>query len=366
MRAPIATLSLTGLLLVSTTMAQEGPSGNSQPQATPDSKPFPAEGPLPTPTPPGEIPPSTLALPNDPIGPWLLTKDNGPFMVMAKTFRGPAAERYALALAMELRKEYGLPAYILRLKDFPMHSLIRNVPPTAPSFVKQPHLTEPEKVRSYDEAMVLVGDEKTLEGSLALLHRVQKIHPNCLNEIASPFGWRKGQGLGMATRTTNPYVPTQTLYPGRGPRPGFLAGMNHGPHSVNNCPGRYSLQVAEFGGLSTFSTGKNDARLFDNNLFKKSALASAADNAELLAQKLSRDPDVRRTGTQPYVYHGLSSSKVYLGSFANPNDPAAPKLRETVLRTAVPMAERMKMGIIIAPAPMLTDLDDPNKPMKFH
>ena len=42
--------------------------------------------------------PSNLPLPNDPIEPYLLTKDNGPFMVMAKSFRGPDAERFALAL----------------------------------------------------------------------------------------------------------------------------------------------------------------------------------------------------------------------------------------------------------------------------
>ena len=92
-------------------------------------------------------------------------------MVIAKTFRGPEAERFALALAMELRHDYGLPAYILRHKDFPMRSMIRNVPPTAPAFMRKANLTEPEKVRSYDEAAVLVGNEKTLAGSEAAAHR---------------------------------------------------------------------------------------------------------------------------------------------------------------------------------------------------
>ena len=52
-------------------------------------------------------------------------------MVLAKTFRGPDAEKLALALAMELRGKYNLPAYILRTKDFPGKSNIRGVPPTA-------------------------------------------------------------------------------------------------------------------------------------------------------------------------------------------------------------------------------------------
>ena len=40
-------------------------------------------------------------------------------MVVAKVFRGPDAERLAIALAKELRTDYGLAAYIWRRKDFP-------------------------------------------------------------------------------------------------------------------------------------------------------------------------------------------------------------------------------------------------------
>ena len=58
-------------------------------------------------------------MPTEPIEPYLLTKDAGPFMVSAKSFRGPDSDRYALALAIELRKEHGLPAYILRTQGFP-------------------------------------------------------------------------------------------------------------------------------------------------------------------------------------------------------------------------------------------------------
>ena len=74
-----------------------------------------------------------IALPDDPLEPYLLTKENGPFMVMAKVFRGPDAEKMALALCMELRQDFGLPAYILRTKDFPMKSYIRGTPPRPPA-----------------------------------------------------------------------------------------------------------------------------------------------------------------------------------------------------------------------------------------
>ena len=64
-----------------------------------------------------QLKPATIVVPNIPIEPFLLNKDHGPFMVMARTFRGPEAEKFALALALELRNVHGLPAYILRNLD---------------------------------------------------------------------------------------------------------------------------------------------------------------------------------------------------------------------------------------------------------
>ena len=42
--------------------------------------------------------------------------------------------------------DYGLPAYILRTKDFPMRSYIRGTPPTAPSVTKKAVTRLPEAV----------------------------------------------------------------------------------------------------------------------------------------------------------------------------------------------------------------------------
>src|SRR4029077_11275691 len=104
-----------------------------------------------------------------------------------------------------------LPAYILRSKDFPGKSNIRGVQPTADPGVVQANINLPERFRTYDEAAVLVGNEKTLKGSEALLHRVKKIKPDCLNDMPKIFKGR--EGLSTAIRTTNPYVAAQELYP---------------------------------------------------------------------------------------------------------------------------------------------------------
>jgi hypothetical protein len=392
MKPSFAAFSLTCLLMTPLAYAQDGPrvapgamappvfrgapggptsgpvadpanSAPAAPDGTADRKVFPAQSALPEPTPPDQIKPATIALPNDPIEPYLLTRDNGPFMVLARTFRGPDADRCALALVLELRREYGLPAYILRIKDFPNRSNIRNVPPMAPEFIRKSQLTEPEKVRSYDEAAVLVGNEKTLAGSEALWKKVKHIKPKCLNEIPTIFGWR--MGLSTAIRTTNPYVPTQDIFPGR-KKDALIHQMNDGPRSIFHCPGRYALQVVEFSGRSIVNPDVKDFRVFDNDWLRKSPLATAAEDAERVADALSRDPEVRRTGYQPYVYHGRTSSKVLIGAFNDPKDPNAAKLRDTLVRRAIDLSDSKTgaAGVVIAPANYLTDLEDPNQPLK--
>ncbi len=329
---------------------QSGAAARSTPAPTPtDGRVFEASSALPAPVIPDANQPPAVALPNDPIEPFLLTRDAGPFMVMAKTFRGPDAERWAVALCLELRNEYQLPAYILRTRDFPMRSNIREVPPTAIPEVRKANLAEPEKSRTHDEAVVLVGNEKSLKDSAVLLHRVKKIKPKCLNQLHSIYHWR--EGLATALRTTNPYVPAQELFPRKGDP--LVMKLNNGSHSVFHCPGRYTLQVAEFGGRATFNV---DDKRFKNPLISDSPLEQAFDSAEKLADVLAKDPEVRKTGCLPYVYHDLTTSRVMMGAFNAPNDPAAVQLRDNLLKLAVPLSQK-RSGTMIVPAPVLTDVE---------
>ena len=135
--------------------------------------------------------------------------------------------------------------------------------------------------------------------------------------------FRKGKGLSRATRTTNPFVPAEELFP-RQPDV-LVAKINDGPHNIRYCPGRYTIQVASFSGRSTFDPD-NDPRFKGVLAAMKSPLATAADDAERLAEALSRDKEILKTGYQPYVYHDRFSSRVTIGSFNSPTDPAAQKL----------------------------------------
>jgi hypothetical protein len=309
--------------------------------------------------------PPNLALPDDPLEPYLLSKENGPFMILAKVFRGPDAEKMALALCLELRNDFGLPAYILRTKDFPMHSLIRGTPPTAPSVTMRAVIKQPEAVRTHDEAAVLVGNEKTLAATEILLNKVKKLDPVCLQKMPHLWQWR--HGLSRALRTTNPYIPAQHLYP-RAPDK-LVIQMNHGLRNLGHCPGQYSLQVAQFSGRTAYDLNHKDGQPAIGLMsLRDSPLKTAHDDAERMADKLSRAPEIQRLGQPVFVYHDRTSSRVFIGTFNSPDDPAAIALRNGLLQSAWSLSnkadrrkatgrERDALDTMIVPAPTLTDVE---------
>lgn len=310
---------------------------------------------LPEPAAIDELPKPSIVLPTTPIEPYLLQRHNGPFMVMAHTFRGPDAARYAQALAMELRNQHGLPAYVYFLRFQPGHSNIRNVPPTAPPQVRSgENVVPPESFRSYDEAAVLVGDCKTIDDSEKVLHQVKKLRSAVLDGLPSIWTWRKGKGLTRAMLTTNPLVASQELFPAQERRahiaaqarggPGLVAApgqtvdpsvltagfesaheadpllkqMNSGPNSVLQCPGPLVLEVATFMGRST--TDLKDPQFQNDSFLRQSPLAAAADKAEHLVSSIGRCKSVTG-GYKAYVFHDRTASRVYLGPFQSPQDP---------------------------------------------
>jgi hypothetical protein len=371
MKTRLAALAVYAFLATGSVWAQ-APSAGSAPvgprlgtaaagAAPVDNRVVKAGSTAPTLTPAGDLRPPTLDLPHEPVEPYLLTKENGPFMVLARVFRGVDAEQMALALVKELRTQYNLPAYVLRTKDYPGKSMIRGVPPTVPSNVMAPEVRMPEKIRTYDEAAVLVGNEKTLADQKKLWHEVRKIKPKCLEHMSTPFNWR--EGLSKSYCTTNPYVPVQLLYPKKRDR--LMVQMNSGLRSIANCPGRYSLQIAEFSGRSAYQLNPIQQPSSILNNLKNSPLATAHEDAERVADKLSKDAEFMALGQPIFVLHDLTSSRVFVGSFDAPEDPRAVEVRNRLMRMAVPLADKSSHGrgknaldTMIVPALALTDLND--------
>jgi hypothetical protein len=305
-----------------------------------------------------KLPPLT-----EPIEPYLLQKENGPFMVSASSFTGPEAAKYAQILAMELRREYHLPAYVWLAKVQPNRSNIQGVQPTAPPHARNGDMAPPEKFRTIDEAAVLVGNCKTIEESKQLLKQVKGLRPNCIETFPVIYQNRKGKGLNRSMMTTNPFAPTQILFPGNNVAPDglpikqgqafdpFVAAaafekvqkpvdpvvkrMNKGPNNITQNPGRYTIQVAEFSGRSKVMDGSEaktheDRQAAYQSDFKMSPLHMAGKDAEELAANLNKCSNMQ--GMKAYWYHTLSSSYVMIGSFSGPKDPGFLQLiKETQL-----------------------------------
>jgi hypothetical protein len=348
---------------------------------------------LPEPIALDQIQAAPLNVPDVPVEPYLLTPQQGPFMVMARTFRGPEASKYALALCMELRNRFQLPAYIYYMKIRPGGSNIQNVMPTAAARdagVKPGNEPAIEKYRTYDEAAVLVGNAKTIDDSEKILKRVKGLKPECLEQMPTIWGHRKGEGLKRAMLTTNPLIPAQYLYPGKervpagtvhghavaqnGLKPGsafdpyvataslnqrrpmdpLLKRMNSGGRNLTKCPAPYALQVAEFSGRQSLDV--KDTRFLSDAGLKSSPLRTAHEDAERMADSLMKCKAAG--GFQAYVYHDRSSSKVFIGGFTGPDDPNVKKVMDAIPAWSQEMLQRGFSQLPLAPATMLTPVPE--------
>jgi hypothetical protein len=108
-----------------------------------------------------------------------LQKENGPYLVVARVFRGPEAETRAKALASELSQENKLPAY----------------------------LWSPSGDAKKGGVVVFVGDAKTPLENESLQKQVRAIHPRCLADMPNP----SQRSLARAYRASNPLLPDPRL-----------------------------------------------------------------------------------------------------------------------------------------------------------
>lgn len=324
---------------------------------TKDPNVFRTRDTLPEPTPLDEIKAPVIPQPAEPIDAYLLQKDHGPFMVAAHTFTGPEAAKYAQILAMEIRRDYQLPAYVWLAKIQPMKSNIYGVQPTAPEYARNNDLSPPERWRVQDEAAVLVGNCKTIDESKMVWKQLKGIRPKCLDTFPVIYQNRKGKGLNRVFMTTNPFAASQQLFPGgavnvaglpmkqgQGFDPNvattvfqnarkvdpLVKRMNTGPdarNSITKNPSKYTLQVAEFTGRTAVEVstvkGFDDRNPENREALKKSPLLTAHDDAERLAEVLNKCKSM--SGMRAYVFHTRSASIVTIGGFNSPNDPTFQK-----------------------------------------
>jgi len=262
---------------------------------------------------------------------YAITDQNGPWMVMAATFSGDGAEEQARALIYELRRQYKLPAYSYQ-KKFEFSKPVRgkglNPQGEAP-------LMRYQRDKDFVEIAVLVGDFPTVDDPEAqkVLKKVKRAQPKALNvepgkaTNQSLAGFRtlqrhvqeallpkdseelKRGPMSNAFVVTNPILPNEYFVP-KG-IDNFVVEMNKGvPHSLLDCPERYTVKVATFTGHAVILDQKRlDA--MEKGVMPKSYLEDAAKSAHVLTEALCKK------GYQAYEFHDRASSIVTVGSFSS-------------------------------------------------
>ncbi len=257
-----------------------------------------------------------------------LTQENGPWMIMATTFQGPAALEDAGRLVHELRSRFKLPAYLHRKEfDYTDSLMGRGIDKYG-----EPRKMRHQKSEKIQEVAVLVGDYPSVDDGQAQrdLQKIKTIQPTSLapqagRETSQTFSglrqfqrrfWpahsekRKQGPMRLALVTTNPLLPDEYFRPGG--VDGFVEKLNSEmPHTLLDCPGQFTVKVATFNGLVAVSQEGKQAALSQRH----SRLEEAAEKAHRLTIAL------RAKGYEAYQFHDRRSSLVTVGSFQRPGIP---------------------------------------------
>lgn len=258
-----------------------------------------------------------------------ITDQNGPWTIMAATFTGEGAEEQARALLYELRKSYKLPAYTYQ-KKFEFSKPVEGKGVDAHG---EAPLMRYQRDKDLLEIAVLVGDYPTVDDPEAqkVLKKLKYAEPKALSlepgkgnsqSLAALRSLQKQAKqavlpkdsddlkrgpMGNAFVITNPLLPNEYFVPKGIDK--LVLEMNKGvPHSLLDCPKRYTVKVATFSGHAVI-LDKKRLEAVERGELPKSYLEEAAKSAHLLTEAL------RKKGYEAYEFHDRSSSIVAVGSF---------------------------------------------------
>lgn len=284
-----------------------------------------------------------------------LAEKDGPWLVLATTFRGEGARDDARRLVQELRRVHKLKAYT--------HEKSFDYTGTQPGLGLNPD-GSPKKMRYANaeqvvEVAVLVGDFAAFDDPRGqkILTKVKSLRPEALSgnsgKSQSFSDFRRMVGLErsaekgpmhLAFVIPNPLLPEEFFSRQQVDR--FVLEMNSDvTHSLLDCPANWSVRVATFTGIGTFdqkaiAEDREDVQL-------EGRLVEAAEKAHRLTVAL------RKAGWEAWEYHDRESSIVCVGSIDTKTVPG-PQGTATVnpeivriVRELGPDPTRLATGVVL-------------------
>jgi hypothetical protein len=261
----------------------------------------------------------------DPNNPYYLSKQNGPWLILAASFSGDNAEPQARELVLELRSRLNVSAYVHKQTyDFTQ-------PVTGLGYDEfgNPKQMKYKTAARFDSVAVLVGDFASVEDPNLekTREKLKYAHPQCLNiqqrkdsrqrfaglrdfyrRVSSDPQQSKKGPMGNAFATRNPLLPEEYFVAGGLDQ--FVVDMNKNlQYSLLKCPGRFTVQIATFRGQGTMDLNKMAT------MDVSDALDKAADKAHRLTLAL------RKQNVEAYEFHDRHESVVTVGSFESVGSP---------------------------------------------
>lgn len=248
-----------------------------------------------------------------------LSEVDGPWMILAASFAGEEGKLQAQALADELSKDYGMPAFIHE-EDFDFGGKLSasNADGRTARYANQ---------AQYQAYAVLVGEYDSVDHPQLIkdLKRLKTTQPKSLNgagitdtkednplvavrklqqNLMKRTGKKESGPLAGAFATTNPMLPEEFF---SAPEvDSFVMELNNQvEHSLLDNPGRYTVVVGTFSGLDTIVDGKKDKEFQPSS----ERMDSCALNADKMVKEL------RKQGVEAYQFHDRTRSLVTIGSF---------------------------------------------------
>ncbi|MEC7696149.1 MAG: hypothetical protein VYA11_03545 [Planctomycetota bacterium] len=252
-----------------------------------------------------------------------LTDEQGPWMIMALSFRGPTATKDATQTVAELRKKHKLTAYLHQeTYDFSKSFVGRGV-----DRFGNPRRMRHQSNNSFEEVAVLIGNYTSVDDPKAQrdLKKIKKLDLSSLadedkKESRSFAELRKvhnqslkkdkssaGGAMKLAFITTNPLLPEEYFRPQGVDR--FVAQLNEDiEHSLLDCPETFTVKVATFTGLA--AVHPKHIKEIETKGMQSSRLEKGAIKAHRLTIAL------RAKGYEAYQFHDRKQSIVTVGSFS--------------------------------------------------
>jgi hypothetical protein len=254
----------------------------------------------------------------NPNNEYTLTEVEGPWLIYARTFSGEDGKQQAHRLVLELRKNYNLKAYVYK-EAFDFSQPFADIGPNHRP-LKYANSTR------YDAYAVLVGefdsvDHPDVKNTLATLKKIQptSLDNASLESEAMPIssvkriqeqlkknGNRTGRGpMSSAFVTRNPMLPENFTQPPE--VDSFVRSLNDKvEHSLLTCPGKFTVVVRTFEGLSATSISG----------YVKKDFTPSPDRLDLSANTANKMVKaLRAKGVEAYEFHDRTKSIVTIGSF---------------------------------------------------